>query len=137
MSKAISTINTVLKSAETPTTGEPKFTKLCNIIDYPTLGGAPEKLQTTDLSSYMHTYIYGVQNTEDLVFTLNFTKEKFLEITNKLKTHTHFKLEFGESGADGTFEWQGEGVVIPEGGSVNGVRQMKLHLAPSTTITFK
>jgi hypothetical protein len=129
----ISTYNVTLKSGADAAT----LTKLCDIIDFPDLGGAPERLETTTLSDAAQTFINGIKSTPNIEFTANYTKTDFSAIDAKANTKLYYALEFGEAGADGIFEWQGEHVVWVTGAGKNAVVLMKIGIAPSTEIKLK
>lgn len=128
---AISTYGVVLKSG----TAEGSLTKLVDIKDFPDLGGSPEMLETTTLSDAMQTYILGIQSMDAMEFSYNYDDATFDTVTSRLQNDTYFSLEFGESGVDGIFQWQGEGTTWVTGGGVNEVVGAMLSIAPSTPIT--
>lgn len=131
MPKAHSTINTVLKFGATST----GLTQLCKIKSYPDLGGAPDTIETTDLEDTTQTFVAGVQSLDTMEFTANYTSEAYDAAKANERTAGYFELDFGASGADGIFTWQGEYVVYATGGEVNGVREMVIVVTPSTVIT--
>ena len=109
-------------------------TKLCDIKDFPDLGGAPEMLETTTLSDAAKTYIAGIQDQQALEFTANYTAVAYAAV-NALTTTTAFTLEFGTDGASGTFSWSGTASAYIVGSGVNEVVDMKIVIVPSTPIT--
>lgn len=122
----------------------PTWAKLVNIKDFPDLGGAPEMLETTTLSDGMQTYIPGIQSSDALEFTANYTKEDFTTLKALEGTTTKFAVWFGATetggvltptGTDGKFEFEGVLSVFPVGGGVNEVVDMTITIAPSTAIT--
>lgn len=111
------------------------YTLLCPITNYPDLGSTPAKLDTTDLSAEkFKTSILGLQEVPDLTFEANYDKTAYLAIEAMAGTTKHFKLEFGNAGADGIFTWQGEVSVFVNGGGVDEVRKMTLTLSAETEI---
>lgn len=128
--KAVSTIGTVLKYG----TEAASLTQLCKIKNYPALGGAPDQLETTDLEDTQQTFVPGVQSMDAMEFTANYTKEAYAAVKAKEGQPGYYQLEFGDSGADGTFSWQGEHFVYVNEGEVNGVREMTISISPSTAI---
>lgn len=122
---AISTYPITLKAAGT---------KLCDIKDFPDLGGAPEMLETTTLSDAAKTYIAGIQDQQALEFTANYTAVAYAAV-NALTTTTAFTLEFGTDGASGVFSWSGTASAYIVGAGVNEVVDMKIVIVPSTPIT--
>ena len=122
------------------------YKKLIDIKEFPDLGGAPERLQTTTLSDKAHTYIAGIQDTEDLTFTANYTLEDF-QAVNEYYDGAEYDwavwLGGTESGAtltpdgtDGKFEFKGMLSCYVNGGGVNEVVDMTITLTPSTVITL-
>ena len=121
------------------------YTKLVDIKDFPDLGGAPEMLETTTLSDKMQTYIPGIQSSDALDFTCNYTKTDYTTLKSCEGTTMTFAVWFGgtESGStvtpDGTngkFEFDGELTVHVSGGGVNEVVDMVVSIAPSSVISF-
>lgn len=122
------------------------YKKLIDIKEFPDLGGAPERLQTTTLSDKAHTYIAGIQDTEDLTFTANYTLADFQAVNKYYDGAEHdWAVWLGgtESGAtltpdgtDGKFEFKGMLSCYVNGGGVNEVVDMTITLTPSTVITL-
>jgi len=131
MAGEVNTIGTVLKYGATDIT----LAKLCAIKDYPDLGGAPEMIEITDLDDDTQRFLLGVQSIGAMEFTANYSKTAFDAITANSRAAGFYSLEFGTAGADGIFKWQGQHVVYVVGGSVNGAREMKITIAPSTKVT--
>lgn len=132
MSTPISTANTKLYSSTDGTA----YTLLVDIINYPDLGSTPSKLDTTDLSvTTFKTNILGLQELPDLTFDANYDKTKLATI-NAMNDTYHFKLEFGEAGADGMFTWEGQIQAFALGGGVDEVRKMRIVLSASTEIAI-
>lgn len=125
-----STINTVLKSGATASA----LTKLCRIKSYPQLGGAPEQNETTDLEDIMQTFVEGVQSVEPLEFTVNYEKESYDAVQERISTDKYFQLEFGKDGVDGKFSWMGTISQYVNGGEVNGIREATITITPSSEI---
>ena len=48
------------------------YEKLCDIKDFPDLGGEPEMLETTTLSDPVQTFIMGIQSSDSMAFTMNY-----------------------------------------------------------------
>lgn len=131
---AISTAVTTLLSGPT---GVDDYTKLCDITSYPDLGSEPNKLDTTDLSAKkMKTSILGLQETPDLTFEANYTKESYsaLQTIADENTVRFFKLEFGQDGTDGAFTWKGKLSVYATGAGVDEVRKMTITVSAETEI---
>lgn len=127
---AVSTQITTLSSS----TDGVSYTKLVDITNYPDLGSAPSKLDTTDLSATkFKTSILGLQEVPDLTFEANYDKTIYNTIS-AMTTSRYFKLTFGS--ADGSFTWQGQVAIYANGGGVDEVRKMTIVLSASTPITF-
>jgi hypothetical protein len=127
---AISTYGVALMTKGTGST----YTKLVDIKDFPDIGGAPEMLETTTLSDSMQTYIPGIQSSDALEFTANYTKADYEKIV-ALTTEQTFAIYFGTDGAEGKFYFKGTASVRVNGGGVNEVVGMTITIAPSTAIT--
>lgn len=112
------------------------YSKLIDIKDFPDLGGAAEMLETTTLSDSMQTYIAGIQGSDALEFTANYTKTDFDALKDLEGVQTPFAVYFGDKGDDGMFSWEGYLTVRVNGGGVNEVVGMTISIAPATAITF-
>lgn len=132
MSAGFSTINTVLKVG---TTSE-ALAAVGKIKSYPQLFGVPDALETTDLEDTMQTFVPGVATNSAMEFTANWDKTEFNTYKGKENTDLYFELDFGASGAQGKFTWQGRLAVSVNEGAVNGIREMTISVFPSTAITF-
>ena len=120
------------------------YEKLVDIKDFPDLGGAPEMLETTTLSSGMQTFIPGIQSLEALEFTANYDKADYATLSALKDQETKFAVWFGGTesggevtpdGSEGKFEFSGKLSVFVAGGGVNEVVDMTITIAPSTAIT--
>ena len=111
------------------------YTKLIDIKDFPDLGGAPEMLETTTLSDSMQTFIEGIQSSDALEFTANYTKEDYSKLNELKGKNESYAVYFGEEGTDGKFEFSGYLSARVNGGGVNEVVGMTISIAPSTPIT--
>ena len=130
---AISTQGVTLKWGASAAT----LTKVVDIKDFPDLGGAPEMLETTTLSDQIQTYIMGIQGSDMLEFTCNYTKADFETVLQNANKNLYYALEFGNNGAEGVFEWQGQHTAWVVGAGVNAVAEFKIGIAPSTKPTLK
>ena len=126
---AISTQGVELKWGESAAS----LTKSIDIKDFPDLGGAPEMLETTTLSDEIQTYIMGIQGSDMMEFTANYTKNDFETVDGDAGKDMYYSLSFG---TEGTFEWQGQHSVWVVGAGVNAVTEMKIGVAPSTKPTL-
>jgi hypothetical protein len=130
---AISTYPITLKY-DSSATETPNWTDVCDIKDFPDLGGAPEMLETTTLSDAAKTYIAGIKDQQALEFTANYDEDDMDAIA--LLTGTKkFQLWFGASGASGKFAFSGTISTYVVGAGVNEVVDMKIVIVPSTPIT--
>jgi hypothetical protein len=128
---AISTYGIFLMHKGTGST----YTKLIDIKDFPDLGGAPEMLETTTLSDSMQTYIEGIQSSDALEFTANYTKEDYASLNELKGKKESYAVYFGEEGTNGKFEFDGYLSARVNGGGVNEVVGMTVSIAPATPIT--
>ena len=131
MSAGFSTINTVLKIGTNSS-----LTKITEIKSYPSLFGQPGALETTDLEDTEQTFVPGVKSMDTMTFTCNWDKTKFSSLKALEGSTQSFELDFGASGAQGKFTWQGMLTMSVNEGSVNGIREMTINVFPSTGITF-
>ena len=120
------------------------YKKLVDIKDYPDIGGSPETLETTTLSDGMQTYINGIQSSEAMEYTINYTSEIFDTIDAMADVETQFAIWFGgeeeagvvtPTGDEGKFEFKGFISIRVSGKGVNEVREAVISIAPSTVIT--
>ena len=111
------------------------YERLIDIKDFPDLGGAPEMLETTTLSDAMQTYIEGIQSSDALEFTANYTKEDYTKCNALKGKKESYAVYFGEEGTNGKFEFDGYLSARVNGGGVNEVVGMTISIAPATAIT--
>lgn len=112
------------------------YTKLIDIKDFPDLGGAPEMLETTTLSDSMQTFIEGIQSSDALEFTCNYSKDDYTTLNALKGKEEEYAVYFGEEGTNGKFTFKGYLSARVSGGGVNEVVGMTVSIAPSTVITF-
>jgi len=127
---AISTQGVTLKWG----TSAASLSKVVDIKDFPDLGGAPEVLETTTLSDEIQTYIMGIQGSDMMEFTCNYTKTDFQAVVADAGKDLYYALDFG---TEGTFEWQGQHNAWVVGAGVNAVTEFKIGIAPSTKPKLK
>jgi hypothetical protein len=130
---AISTYPIALKY-NSGTTETPKWDDVCDIKDFPDLGGAPEMLETTTLSDSAKSYIAGIKDQQALEFTANYDEDTMDDIADLTGTKK-FQLWFGANGASGKFAFSGTISAYVVGAGVNEVVDMKVVIVPSTPIT--
>ena len=102
---AISTYPVVLKY-DSSATETPNWTKLCDIKDFPDLGGAPELLETTTFSDGSRIYISGIKDPPALDFTVNYDEDTYDNILALTGTKS-FQFWFGPNGAFGKLAFSG------------------------------
>ena len=127
---ARSTIHTTLKFGET----EESLAKMCPITSYPDLIGTPDNIEVTDMDCEQQTFVPGVKSQETMEFEANYDYEKYKTLKAKENTDGYFELEFGESGVDGVFAWQGSYTIAVTGGGVNEARGMKIAVTPASDV---
>ncbi len=130
---AISTQGVTLKWG----TSAASLSKVVDIKDFPDLGGAPEMLETTTLSDNIQTYIMGIQGSDMMEFTCNYTKADFEAVMEDANKDLYYALEFGSNGSEGIFEWRGQHAAWVVGAGVNAVTEFKIGIVPSTKPTLK
>ena len=136
---ATSTYQSYLMKGDAST--PPNYTKVCDITEFPNLGGEPEMIDVTTLSDAMRHFIKGVQNVgEGMAFTALYDSATY----NTLQGYTGeqpYAVWFGADssgpkGDKGKFSFKGELSVYVNGAGVNAARTMTITIAPTTDITF-
>ena len=136
---AISTYMTYLMKKGT---GE-SYTKLVDIVDFPSLREAPDMLDTTTLSNSTYTSIPGIGGSQDgLQFTANYTKADFTTLKALEGTETDYAVWIGATddtpdGSNGKFSFKGLLHVGLNGAGVNEVQRMTITIGPTSDITFE
>ena len=133
MAKAINTIGIQLYYS---TDDGSTWTELIKIKEYPDMGGAPELLETTDLTDEAQTHVLGVQSNPALEFTANYTKATYIAVKALARTEMDYKVEYGTAGADGKFTFTGQHDCWLAGAGVNAVPEIKISIAPSSVIAI-
>lgn len=123
--------------------------KLLDIKSYPDLGGSPEMLETTTLSDPAQTYIPGIQSSEALECTANYTLADYKKIEALKGQELNLAFWFGgtdsitsvggnegltPTGSDGKYEFEGYVFAHVSGGGTNAVVDMAITIIPSTPI---
>lgn len=126
--------------------GESTYSVLNQIKDYPDLGGAPELLETTDLSDTKQRFIFGVQSGEAMPFTCNFTPSGYSAIKALERQLLDLSIWFGGTvGSDGKvtptgddlkLDFKGYVSVYISGKGVNEVREMIITVAANTDFSI-
>lgn len=117
------------------TTEATAYEKLCDITSYPDVWAAPSRLDKTTLSDTQHVYEKDIADVPEMQFGCNYAKADMTKIKALEGQQLPYQLQFGESGADGMFNWTGDIFFTPTGGSVGAVRAGQITCYPSTQIT--
>lgn len=139
-SSASATMHTYLLYKESSSSG---YKKLIDIKDFPAMGGSPEQIETTTLSQEVSTFVTGVQSLSAFEFLANYTVEGYKavkELQDSAQVY-EFALAFGKPsgnsyGSLGVFTWSGQVSAWLEGGSVNGVREMRISISATSEVDF-
>ena len=126
-------------------TGTLTWAELFKFKTDPTLIDAPEILDTTTQADHARTSIFGLASSDAKTFTLNYEDEVYDTIKGLEGQELNLSMWFGDSfnsstntytptGAYGKFTGKGYLYVTPNGGDVNGVREMTVTLA--VTVPF-
>lgn len=110
------------------------FAKLVDITSYPDIFAPPGKLDITTLSDTQRKYIPDIKDVSDLVFGCLYDSAEFDTVAALQGNQYWYQLEFGDAGAEGTFEWQGDIFITPKGGQVGAVREGEITCYPATDI---
>ena len=122
------------------------WAKLIDIKEFPDLGGEPERLDITTLSDPMRLYIPGIQDTESMSVTANYTPENFATIKALEGQNLNLAIWFGATtsgstdtpdGSYGKFSFEGQVNTYVNGAGVNEVVDMTISITPSTAIQFE
>ena len=120
----------------------PVYSKLCDIKEFPDLGGEPEQVEITTLSDSMRRYVPGIQDTEALTFTTNYTLADYNALVALAGQENNYAVWFDDgsavspSGLLGQWSLKGYLSVFVTGAGVNDPREMQITITPTTVITF-
>ena len=135
---AISTYKVYLMDGGTASNASFGSSQLIDIKEFPDFLNPPEMLDTTTLSDSSRTYIPGIQETEAMTFTANYTKAGFKALNDLKGSEHHYGIFFGGIGTtnavDGYFTFKGILTPSVSGGGVNEVVDMTITIAPTTVI---
>lgn len=142
-SSASATIHTYLLY-NLGTSEAPNWKKVVDIKDFPAMGGSPEQIETTTLSNEVSTFVTGVQSLSSFEFLANYTVTdyKAVKALQDSAQVYEFALAFGKPasnttfGSLGVFKWNGQLSAWLEGGSVNGVREMRISISATSEVDF-
>ena len=122
------------------------YSKLCDIKDYPDLGGSPDLIDMTTLSNRSKIGVPGIQNNDALSFTINYNPTVYTTLKGYCDGNKyHFAVYFGgtESGStvtptgdDGKITFDAMADIFISGKGVNEGREMTLTLTPTTDFAF-
>lgn len=126
-------------------TGTLTWAELFKFKTDPTLINAPEILDTTTQADHARTGIFGLASSEAKSFKLNYEDDVYDAIKALEGQELNLSMWFGDSfdsgtnaytptGTYGKFTGKGYLYVTPNGGDVNGVREMTVTLA--VTVPF-
>lgn len=120
----------------------PVYSKLCDVKEFPDLGGEPEQVEVTTLSDSMRRYVPGIQDTEALTFTTNYTLADYNALVALNGQENHYAVWFDDgtavspTGLLGQWSFDGYLSVFVTGAGVNDPREMQITITPTTVITF-
>ena len=142
---ATSTYKTFLMVGST--SGSPAsttYSKLVDIISFPDMGGAPERIDVTTLSDKMRHYVNGVQDVGDnMDFVANYDKTDYTTVKGHEGSKKKYSVWFGgtessgtvtPTGSEGKFDFEAELSVYVNGGGVNDPRHMTISMALQSDI---
>ena len=112
--------------------------KLCDITEYPDMGGEPNMIDVTTLSQNVQSNVPGVQQSDSVTFVANYIKGDFDKINELAGTSGEYSLWFGATegagtltpnGDDGKFDFTGTPTVYVVGGGVDDTGIMNITFA--------
>ena len=122
-----------------------EWSKLCDVKNYPNLGGEPERLETTTQSDSAQTFCPGIQQLDSFTYTANYDPTVFGTLKALEGTEYAFAEWFGGTesngvvtpdGSDGKTSFNGFLNVYITGKGVNEVREMEITISTTTVPTF-
>lgn len=122
------------------TTENGTYNKLVDVKEVPDLMQPPEALETTTTSDSSQTYILGIQSSDVMEFTCNYTGADFNKIKGMKGTEYWIRVCLGNNpsnpGTDGKVTFQGFVDASISGAGVNEVVDMTVSVAPSGEMKF-
>ena len=122
------------------------YTELLPIKDYPDFLNDINTIDVTTLEQAMHTYILGLADTGgSMDFTANYIKSDYSTVKALEGTEHDFAIWFGgtvsgttvtPTGDDGKWSFSGYVKAGIVGKGADDAREMQVHIAPTTDITF-
>lgn len=129
-------ISTALTKLYYSTDGGTAYTPVADITSYPDFGSAPSLLDSTTLTAEKYkTNIFGLQEAPEMSFEANYDKTKLSTINGLIGSYK-FKVEFGTSGANGIFTWDGHIMAYANGAGVDEVRKMTIVTTMESELTL-
>ena len=126
--------------------GSSTYSSICPIKDYPDFLNDINTVDVTDLESDSHHYILGLKDTGgDMSFTCNFTKANYSAVKALEGSEQDLAIWFGgtanastitPNGDDGKWTFKGYVAVGIVGKGADEAREMTIHVAPTTDMTF-
>lgn len=119
------------------------YSKVCDIKNFPDLGGEPEQLDATTLSNSMQTNVNGIESVGTLSFTANYTLDDYKRLEALEGKEATFGVWFSHEGmsemtaanaVDGRFEWSGVLHCFVTGKGVNEVKEISIIISNQTEI---
>lgn len=113
------------------------YSKLCDIKEFPDLGGEPEMLETTTLPTICRPILPVFSPLMALSFTANYDMATFKKLKELEGKEDSYAVWFGGTGtgsavtpdgSNGKFAFKGQLSVFPVGGGVNEVVNMNISL---------
>lgn len=121
--------------------GSAEFEKLCDIKDFPALGGKPELVEVTTLSDLMKKYEPGIADSEGMEFKVNYDLTLYKKIKGYADQNIDYAIYFGATsenvpdGHNGKFGFTAKCSIYVDGAdNVNAPVEMVLTLTPSSEI---
>lgn len=122
------------------------YNKLIDIKSTPDMGDEPEQLETTTLSDPQRTYIEGLQDNPNKLFTANYDPVDYANLKELEHQELFFAVWIGgvdnpgtkatPLGDKGKFTFKGTLTAWLNGGDVNAVQEITICIVPSTVVGF-
>jgi hypothetical protein len=132
---------------KTTLTGD--YVKLIDIKGYPDLIGKPSKIETTTCSDTQQTFISGVREMGDMVFTTNFDEAEYETLLANEHKDLYLAVWFARlpdtvaalknlapNPYRGQFEFQGQYILGVPGKNINEAREITLTVYPTSATVF-
>ena len=146
MAASTSPTNTYMTFLMYKASSSSTYTELLPIKDYPDFLNDINTIDVTNLEQSMHTYILGLADTGgSMDFTANYIKSDYSAVKALEGTEYDFAIWFGGTvsgttvtpvGDDGKWSFSGYVKAGIVGKGADDAREMQVHIAPTTDITF-